>query len=240
MRASIKLLAAVTLLLEASHAITLLPDSLARPNETAVEWICRVHPHTCAEEQADGTEQGDESFGIGADMLISADQKRHYDRSGLSGLVQLGSKVMTDSFLWPGGQVKYRFAAGFPYATQCTTAMRNMEALFCLRFTEATSSDSSYIDFTRSSSGCFSYVGYGRGARQLNLGSDGCAGIGTIMHEIGHAVGLLHEQSRHDRDQYVTVHMNRIQGGKANNFDKSTSNSNGEITTGTVRLLIDS
>merc|ERR1719287_272883 len=126
MQASIKLLAAVSLLVEASHAIMLLPDSLARPNETAVEWICRVHPHTCAEEQADGTEQGDESFGIGADMLISADQKKHYDRSGLSGLVQLGSKVMTDSFLWPGGQVKYRFAAGFPYATQCTTAMRNM------------------------------------------------------------------------------------------------------------------
>ena len=30
------------------------------------------------------------------------------------------------------------------------------------------------------------------------------------MHEIGHCLGMIHEQSRSDRDTYVTVYYNNI------------------------------
>ncbi len=48
--------------------------------------------------------------------------------------------------------------------------------------------------------------------------------IGTILHEMGHVVGLWHEQSRSDRDQYVTVNYQNIIKGSRSNFDMIQDN----------------
>ena len=42
---------------------------------------------------------------------------------------------------------------------------------------------------------------------------------GTVIHEIGHTVGLKHEQSRCDRDDHVNVYYGNVQPGKEGNFD---------------------
>lgn len=44
--------------------------------------------------------------------------------------------------------------------------------------------------------------------------------VGTPIHEIGHALGLLHEQSRPDRDSFVQLLLQNVQPGAENNFDK--------------------
>jgi hypothetical protein len=44
-----------------------------------------------------------------------------------------------------------------------------------------------------------------------------------MTHELGHALGLFHEQSRPDRDNYVTVLTNNINPAAITNFDKSSS-----------------
>ncbi|ODM96743.1 Zinc metalloproteinase nas-14 [Orchesella cincta] len=68
--------------------------------------------------------------------------------------------------------------------------------------------------------GCSSYVGRIGGRQDMNLQSPGCMSIGTIMHEMIHALGFQHEQCRPDRDDYINVLYENIQGGMAYNFDK--------------------
>jgi len=44
-----------------------------------------------------------------------------------------------------------------------------------------------------------------------------------MAHELGHALGLWHEQSRSDRDDYVIINTNNITSGQGYNFDKHDS-----------------
>ena len=55
--------------------------------------------------------------------------------------------------------------------------------------------------------------------------------LGTVAHELGHAVGFYHEQSRPDRDDYVMVHLENVISGYENNFNKFPVS---HVTTGDV------
>ena len=67
---------------------------------------------------------------------------------------------------------------------------------------------------------CCSYIGHiGCGKQGLSLGP-GCLHIGTIIHELLHAIGFYHEHSRPDRDQYIKVIGGNIRPGFKDNFLK--------------------
>lgn len=65
---------------------------------------------------------------------------------------------------------------------------------------------------------CASEVGKEGGEQLLYLATR-CKEM-NITHELGHALGLWHEQSRHDRDQYVRIVWDNIQEEYAYNFNQ--------------------
>ncbi len=56
------------------------------------------------------------------------------------------------------------------------------------------------------------------GGEQVVGGSGTCT-VATILHEMGHTVGVWHEQSRPDRDSYVNVNYNAVIKASRSNFD---------------------
>ncbi len=56
---------------------------------------------------------------------------------------------------------------------------------------------------------CSSPVGYRGRVNSIKL-ARGCLRKGIIIHEIMHTLGFFHEQSRPDRDRYVTINWHNI------------------------------
>lgn len=75
-----------------------------------------------------------------------------------------------------------------------------------------------YLHF-QNSEFCSSHVGK-IGGKQLIRLSDGCD-TGAAIHEIAHAIGMPHTQSRVDRDVYVNIDTENIIDDNAHNFDIS-------------------
>ncbi|XP_010391538.2 meprin A subunit alpha [Corvus cornix cornix] len=75
-----------------------------------------------------------------------------------------------------------------------------------------------YIFFSKQD-GCWSMVGDLQTGQNLSIGS-GCDYRAIVEHEILHALGFYHEQSRMDRDDYVNIWWDEIIAGKEHNFVK--------------------
>lgn len=66
---------------------------------------------------------------------------------------------------------------------------------------------------------CSSFVGRQGGKQEVSI-TNRCGDVGSALHEIGHAVGLFHEHTREDRDQFVEIRWENIDRLYLNNFVK--------------------
>jgi len=129
--------------------------------------------------------------------------------------------------LWASGIVPYVFdASALGHETQARNAMNLWEAATPVRFVpRSPSAPEAHYVRVRSSDRNSSWVGMCATPWDMalcNAGQD--LSIVTwdqpyrIAHELGHAIGLWHEQSRGDRDNYVRINLGNISPDEAYNF----------------------
>lgn len=102
-------------------------------------------------------------------------------------------------------RVPYILATDYGYTNKelITEALETFTTLTCIRFIERTT-ENDYL-YIQSGSGCWSSIGKVGGVQTLSLMSGGCMARGVVQHEIEHALGFYHEQSRSDRDEHLDV-----------------------------------
>ena len=90
------------------------------------------------------------------------------------------------------------------------SAMNKFHTATCIRFVPRTSNDVDYVILKKTGEGCWSHVGRNGGGQTVSLDDDGCVFTDIVQHELMHAAGFWHEQSRYDRDDYVTINWDNI------------------------------
>ncbi|XP_055329568.1 zinc metalloproteinase nas-15-like [Paramacrobiotus metropolitanus] len=125
--------------------------------------------------------------------------------------------------IWPNGgtAIPFNISESFsPSEKQIiATALQTIErrTLGCITF-KPVETETDFLYFQRGL-GCNSFVGRQGGKQPINL-DHSCMTSGIIQHEILHSLGLFHEQSRPDRDQYVEIFLDNVNQQFLNNFDR--------------------
>uniref|UniRef100_A0A915PUJ9 Metalloendopeptidase n=1 Tax=Setaria digitata TaxID=48799 RepID=A0A915PUJ9_9BILA len=122
--------------------------------------------------------------------------------------------------IWSSSQIPYAISSQYtPYSRSViAAAMEEYATRTCVRWVPRSVKDSDYI-YIVPDRGCYSMVGKTGGKQTVSLGT-GCIQKGIILHELMHAVGFFHEQSRTDRDNHITVLWENIQPGMQGQFEK--------------------
>ncbi len=163
--------------------------------------------------------EGDIALGSVEHVQSATDQTRA--ALAQSPNIAFGVGITGSQFRWPNCQIPYEIDPALPNQQRVTDAIAHWESKTAFRFPLRTPANAgqypNYVHFT-DAGGCWSQVGMQGGQQTISLGSACTAG--NAIHEIGHTVGLWHEQSREDRDLFVTIHWEHIQDGMAAQFNQ--------------------
>jgi len=151
---------------------------------------------------------------FGGDMKLTDDQLQ-----ALQGEGHHRNAVINPFNHWPNGVINYELMdmeSSDKDLIRDSLAKLATQTDNCLQFNEVDIGDRVQV-FNRG--GCSSNVGYLNRVQSMNLGG-GCVYRGIIQHEFLHTAGILHTQSRDDRDDYVEILYDNIIPENAYNFDK--------------------
>ncbi|KAF8781682.1 astacin-like metalloprotease toxin 5 [Argiope bruennichi] len=130
--------------------------------------------------------------------------------------------VARDERLWPRGVIPYVFDPGLSSTVRLQMVLKAMWKYgnqTCIRFVPRTR-EANYVRIYPGQ-GCHSQIGMtkSKSIQTLSLGK-GCGYLGTVLHELGHAVGFYHEHSRSDRDKWIKIFWENIKEGQESQFKR--------------------
>ncbi|KAI5616974.1 nephrosin isoform 2 precursor [Silurus asotus] len=123
--------------------------------------------------------------------------------------------------------VPYVISSQYSPSERCVIqrALNSFQRSTCIRF-KCRTNEVDYIHII-SDKGCYSSIGRVGGRQVLSLQRNGCVYHQVIQHELLHALGFHHEQSRCDRNKHVKILFRNVIKDKRHNFDiRRTNNLN--------------
>lgn len=164
-----------------------------------------------------------DGFGVVEGDIILTKLKQPFDKNSIAPQAMIVLKISGER--WPGGVIPFKLSDSFPESCResILNAMSVWEKDTHLKFIELISQNESlqpdFLSFVPSpSKTSSSSVGRQGGSQTVTIASK-CMTM-SVAHEIGHALGLWHEQSRVDRDQYITIVWDNIDEKHLFNFNQ--------------------
>lgn len=150
----------------------------------------------------------------------------------LKTVIFMGHIRTASKWRWPGGVIPYDLDEDdFPPSTPPSPEEAAIAAAVnewnsrtpYLNIRPRVDGDSNWIVFVAATENdaCSSHVGKKVGAGKQEIPCNPLSN--ALVHEIGHAIGLIHEHQREDRDSKINVYLHNVRSDKRGNFDLRTS-----------------
>lgn len=123
--------------------------------------------------------------------------------------------------LWLDGKVPYTIHNKIPNSKAINDAITLFNKQTVTNFVKRTNEDI-YVEFIENKDDADvsqSYVGIYKENQPQNIWVGRNCGKEVILHELGHCIGLYHEHSRTDRDNFVTIHKENIRDDCIQDFN---------------------
>lgn len=125
--------------------------------------------------------------------------------------------MMAPPRLWEDGVIPFEIEDGLENSNEVNEAIEEINSTTNIKWVPR-SNQKDFVQFKKGPLNCYSPLGKIGGKQNISLSSN-CTS-GSIMHEMLHTMGLLHEQNREDRDKYIRILWENIDAKNHLQFQK--------------------